>query len=96
MFVSLAASVLALAMAALAPGKVTLLTAAFLVGATSCGLQMIVVMAATLSSEAQRGRVVGGVMSGLVLGVLAGVYTGERYAKSALAASDRAPDSWTP
>ena len=70
MLVTLAASVLALAMAALAPGRVSLLTAAFLVGATSCGLQMIVVMAATLSSEAQRGRVIGGVMSGLMLGVL--------------------------
>jgi hypothetical protein len=70
MLVSLAASVLALAMAALAPGTAPLLTAAFLVGATSCSLQMIVVMAATLSSEAQRGRVVGGVMSGLMLGVL--------------------------
>ena len=70
MLVTLAASVLALAMAASAPGRVSLLTAAFLVGATSCGLQMIVVMAATLSSEAQRGRVIGSVMSGLMLGVL--------------------------
>lgn len=70
MLVTLAASVLTLVMAALAPGKVSLLTAAFLVGATSCGLQMIVVMAATLSGEAQRGRVIGSVMSGLMLGVL--------------------------
>ena len=70
MLVTLAASVLTLAMAALAPGKVALLTAAFLVGATSCGLQMIVVMAATMSSEAQRGQVLGSVMSGLMLGVL--------------------------
>ena len=70
LLVTLVASVLALVMAAVAPSKVSLLTAAFLVGATSCGLQMIVVMAATLSSEAQRGQVIGTVMSGLMLGVL--------------------------
>jgi len=70
MLVTLPASVPTLAMAALAPGRVTLLTASFLVGATSCGLQMIVVMAATLSNEAERGQVVGRVMSGLILGVL--------------------------
>jgi predicted MFS family arabinose efflux permease len=70
MLVTLASSVLTLAMAASAPGRLSLLTAAFLVGATSCGLQMIVVTAATQSSEAQRGRVIGSVMSGLMLGVL--------------------------
>ena len=70
LLVTLVTSVLALVMAALAPGKASLLTAAFLVGATSCGLQMIVVMAATLSSEAQRGQIIGTVMSGLMLGVL--------------------------
>ena len=70
MLLTMMASVLALVMAAFAPGKVPLMAAAFLVGVTSCGLQMIVVMAATLSSEAQRGRVIGGVMSGLMLGLL--------------------------
>ena len=70
LLLTLVASVFALVMATLAPGKASLLTAAFLVGATSCGLQMIVVMAATLSSEAQRGQIIGTVMSGLMLGVL--------------------------
>ena len=44
MLLTMMASVLALVMAAFAPGKVTLMAAAFLVGVTSCGLQMIVLM----------------------------------------------------
>ncbi len=66
----LAASVLALIGAAWAPNPVALLVAGFLVGATSCSVQMLVVIAAALSGEAERGRIVGGVMSGLMLGIL--------------------------
>ena len=46
------------------------MAAAGLVGLTSVMAQILVPFAATLSSEADRGRVLGAVMSGLLLGIL--------------------------
>jgi predicted MFS family arabinose efflux permease len=67
---TLLAAVLALLTAACAPSTFAFLCAAFLVGATSCVVQMFVVTAAQLSPDAVRGRTVGTVMSGLMLGIL--------------------------
>ncbi|HEV2675200.1 MAG TPA: MFS transporter [Aliidongia sp.] len=67
---TLAANVAALAFAAMAPGALLFLVAAFAVGVTSCAIQMLVPVAAYLAPERQRGRVVGNVMSGLMLGIL--------------------------
>ena len=56
--------------AALAPSLGFFLAAAALIGLTSVMAQILVPFAATLSSEGERGRVVGSVMSGLLLGIL--------------------------
>jgi predicted MFS family arabinose efflux permease len=55
---------------ALAPFAWLLLAAAFAGGALSAVAQVLVAFAATLAAPAQRGRVVGTVMSGLLLGIL--------------------------
>ncbi|WP_118178602.1 MFS transporter [Paraburkholderia phosphatilytica] len=46
------------------------LVSAFLAGATSSVIQMLVPMAASMAPEERRGRAVGNVMSGLMLGIL--------------------------
>lgn len=46
------------------------LTAIFLAGVLSSAIQMLVPMAAFMSEEAHRGRVIGNVMSGLMLGIM--------------------------
>ncbi|HLI45504.1 MAG TPA: MFS transporter [Acidimicrobiales bacterium] len=55
---------------ALAPGLGLLFGAAALVGGTSVVAQILVAFAASLAGDAERGRVVGTVMSGLLLGIL--------------------------
>jgi predicted MFS family arabinose efflux permease len=53
-----------------APSGAVLLPAAVAVGALSVQAQLLVPFAATLAAPAERGRVVGQVMSGLLLGIL--------------------------
>ena len=55
---------------ALAPTAAVLLPAVFAVGVLSVLAQVLVPFAASLADDAERGRVVGTVMTGLVLGVL--------------------------
>lgn len=59
-----------LAAMAFAPFSSVLLAAALVAGALSAVAQVLVAFAATLAVPAQRGRVVGTVMSGLLLGIL--------------------------
>ncbi|WP_438021512.1 MFS transporter [Sorangium sp. So ce315] len=61
---------LALLGAALAPGLTWLVVASFAVGITSVVPQLLLPFAAQLAPDAQRGRVVGMVMSGLLIGIL--------------------------
>lgn len=68
--VTVAASALALVAAALAGGAAVFLCAALAIGIGSVAAQMLVPIAAHLSPEAVRGRVVGNVMSGLLLGIM--------------------------
>jgi predicted MFS family arabinose efflux permease len=68
--VTVAASIPALMMVALAHTGVTFLIAAALVGLTSVAVQMLVPLAAHLAPDHLRGRIVGNVMSGLLLGLL--------------------------
>ncbi len=60
----------ALAAMAAAPSAAVLLCAAAAAGAGATTAQMLVPYAADLATDAQRGRVVGSVMSGLLLGIL--------------------------
>ncbi|MGA2471491.1 MAG: MFS transporter [Solirubrobacteraceae bacterium] len=68
--VVLAAGSAALAACALAPGFWVLTGALIAVGATAVVAQIVVPLAATLAAPADRGRVVGTVMSGLLIGIL--------------------------
>ncbi|NMO19886.1 MFS transporter [Pyxidicoccus fallax] len=61
---------LALVGAALAPSLPVMVLASFAVGATTVIPQLLVPLAAHLAPAAQRGRVVGTVMSGLLIGIL--------------------------
>ncbi|SDN98438.1 Predicted arabinose efflux permease, MFS family [Methylobacterium phyllostachyos] len=61
---------LALLAAAVAPAAPLFLVASFLIGLTASAIQMLVPVAAILAPEAERGRVVGNVMTGLMLGIL--------------------------
>ncbi len=65
-----AINVVVLATAGLAPSIGLFMAAAGLIGFTSVMAQILVPFAASLSPEAERGRVVGIVMSGLLLGIL--------------------------
>ncbi|MFM0194596.1 MFS transporter [Paraburkholderia strydomiana] len=67
---TLGAQVLSLAVVAAAREPVAFLVASFFVGLTSSAIQMLVPVVAMQAPEADRGRVVGDVMSGLMLGVL--------------------------
>ncbi|MEK0314751.1 MFS transporter [Cohnella sp. 56] len=66
----LAVAVIALIAAALAPNALLFLSASLLIGTASVVAQVLVPLAASLASEAQRGRAVGNVMSGLLLGIM--------------------------
>ncbi|MHB1303472.1 MAG: MFS transporter [Acidiphilium sp.] len=65
-----AASAVALVLAAASVDGAMFLAAALLIGIASCAVQILVPMVATLTPDATRGRVVGNVMGGLVLGIL--------------------------
>ena len=65
-----AITVAGLAAAAVAPSIGFFIAAAGVIGMTSVMAQLLVPFAATLAPEAERGRVVGSVMSGLILGIL--------------------------
>ncbi len=71
LIVTLAAiTVVGLAAAAAAPSIGFFIAAVGVIGVTSVMAQILVPFAATLSTEAERGRVIGSVMSGLLLGIL--------------------------
>ncbi len=63
-------AVFSLAAAALAPAAAWFLAAAIFIGLGSVAVQVLVPFAAHLAPEADRGRVVGNVMSGLMLGIM--------------------------
>lgn len=64
------ALVLALLLASAAPGIGSLLVASLAIGVFATMAQDVVPAAATLAPDAQRGRIVGSVMTGLLLGIL--------------------------
>ncbi len=66
----LCATVLALLAAAAASSLAMLAAASLLIGLTSVVAQVLIPFAASLADEAERGRVVGRIMSGLLVGVL--------------------------
>lgn len=66
----LCATALALLLAAIASSIAMLAAASLLIGLTSVVAQVLIPFAASLADEAERGRVVGRVMSGLLVGVL--------------------------
>ncbi|SEJ32270.1 MFS transporter [Frateuria terrea] len=66
----LALDIVALFASAWAPNAVVYLAAAFAVGAATSSIQMLVPLVASLAPEAERGRVVGNVMSGVMIGIL--------------------------
>jgi predicted MFS family arabinose efflux permease len=68
--ITIAASIPALLLAALAHSGAEILSAAALIGLTSVAVQMLVPLAAHLAPDHKRGQVVGNVMSGLLLGIL--------------------------
>jgi predicted MFS family arabinose efflux permease len=59
-----------LVISAFAPSVTVLVSITFIVGLGSVAAQLLVPMAASLSDDHERGRVVGMVMSGLLLGIL--------------------------
>jgi predicted MFS family arabinose efflux permease len=67
---TLLADVVALASAAAAPSPTLFLLAAFAAGCATSAIQMLVPVAASLVDGAQRGRIIGNVMSGLMIGIL--------------------------
>jgi predicted MFS family arabinose efflux permease len=70
MIVTTGVAILSLAGAALAQQPNVFLLASLLVGFSSVAVQILIPLAAHLSPEESRGRVVGGIMSGLLLGIL--------------------------
>jgi len=67
---AVAVATVALVVAALSRHAATFLAAAFVIGLGSVAVQVLVPLAAHLAPQAQRGRVVGDVMSGLMLGIM--------------------------
>ena len=67
---TLAANAAALAIAACPIAPAGFLAISFVIGLTTCSIQMLVPLAAAMTAEAQRGRVIGNVMSGLLLGAM--------------------------
>ncbi|MEV0406776.1 MFS transporter [Actinoallomurus sp. NPDC050550] len=65
-----AATAVFLLVSAIAPSSTVLLASTALTALTSVGAQVVVPFAATLAAPAERGRVVGTVMTGLMLGLL--------------------------
>lgn len=65
-----AATAVFLMVSAIAPNGTVLLASTALTALTSVGAQVVVPFAATLAAPAERGRVVGTVMTGLMLGLL--------------------------
>jgi predicted MFS family arabinose efflux permease len=65
------AGIIALTAAALAPTGALFFVAAFAIGATASVIQMLIPAVAGLAPPAQRGRVIGNVMSALMIGILA-------------------------
>lgn len=63
-------AVAALVAAALAPHASQFFMAVFLVGISSVAVQMILPLAAHMTPDASRGRVVGSIMSGLMVGIM--------------------------
>lgn len=68
--VTVACSIPPLLLSGLARSGPVMLVAAVLIGLTSVAVQMLVPLAAHLTPEHRRGRVVGNVMSGLLFGIL--------------------------
>ncbi len=62
--------VLALVLATIAPTAPLFLAASLLIGLSAVSVQMLVPLAAHMAHDANRGRVVGNVMSGLLLGIM--------------------------
>lgn len=65
---TLATNAVALAIAACPIAPAGFLAVSFVIGLTTCSIQMLVPLAAAMTVEAQRGRVIGNIMSGLLLG----------------------------
>jgi predicted MFS family arabinose efflux permease len=63
-------TILSLIVAAMSPNFQVLQIASFFIGFTSIVPQLILPMAAQLADPAQRGKIIGNVMSGLLLGIL--------------------------
>ena len=70
MLITTAAALLCLLAAAFANQPDVFLGLALLIGLSSVSVQMLIPLAANLAPEANRGRVVGNIMSGLLLGIL--------------------------
>lgn len=68
--VTLIAAGIALAGMAFTAHPLPFLTAAFLIGLTSVGAQLLVPFAAHLAPDHRRGRIIGNIMAGLMLGIL--------------------------
>jgi len=69
-FTILGGSVTALLVATVAPSVDALAAVGLVIGLTSVSAQVLIPFAASLAGDAERGRVVGQVMSGLLLGIL--------------------------
>lgn len=67
---ALGAVIVALLLAASAPGATLFLVASLLIGISAVAVQMLVPLAAHMAPDAIRGRVVGNVMSGLLAGIM--------------------------
>lgn len=67
---TLATNAAALAVAACPIAPAWFLAVSFVVGMTTCSIQMLVPLAAAMTAEEQRGRVIGNIMSGLLLGAM--------------------------
>jgi predicted MFS family arabinose efflux permease len=65
---TLATNAVALAIAACPIAPAGFLAISFVIGVTTCSIQMLVPLAAAMTAEAQRGRVIGNIMGGLLLG----------------------------